>query len=280
MILVVGNINYDILFPLERLPDPHEKLQCADAVTGFGGSGANTAWWLAKMGLPVALAGAVGKDLFGEAHLAELENAGVLVSGVDRVEEASGLAAVFSMEREKRMIRAPGANLHGRVHPELLEGCRLVYMSGVNSLLLAGYAGAASARSVHVVCGWHGAQDSPIARMASGFILNSDEAEKVTGLGNPKESIAALDAGFAAVTLSTGGCVVSRGIDVQVVPAPELEPVDRTGGGDAFAAAFMAGLYIGKDVRECGEMGNTLASRVIMGRGARPKISIPEELKG
>jgi ribokinase len=279
MILVVGNINYDILLPLGRLPEPHEKLECSDVMTGFGGSGANTAWWLAKMGLPVTLAGAVGTDLFGQTHLAELESAGVLVSGVDRVEGTSGLAVIFSSEREKRMIRAPGANLHGKVYPELLERCRLVYLSGVNTPLLAEYAGVASIKRVPVVCGWHGALLNDVARAASGFILNADEAEKITGLGDPEDSIAALDADFAAVTLPTGGCVVSRRLDVQVVHAPELVPVDRAGGGDAFAAAFMAGFYQGKDVVECAEMGNRLSAGVIMERGARPEISIPEELK-
>lgn len=279
MILVVGNINYDILFPVGRLPEPHEKMECADASAGFGGSGANTAWWLGKMGLPVTLAGAVGADLFGEAHLGELHKAGIMVTGVDRVSELTGMAVVFSLEREKRMIRAPGANRHGSVYPELLEGCRLVYLSGIHLPAVAGYALEASTRGIPVVCGWHGALDSDIAGMASGYILNADEAERITGLGNPEESIAALDTEFAAVTLPRGGCVVSSGIDIQAVPAAELQPVDRTGGGDAFAAAFLAGVYLKRDIRECAAMGNRLAAAVIMERGARPRIPIPKELK-
>jgi sugar/nucleoside kinase (ribokinase family) len=152
-------------------------------------------------------------------------------------------------------------------------------LSGVNIPILAGYARAASDKGIPIVCGWHGALDSELARLTSGIVINADEAEKITGLENPEESIKALDVDFAAVTLPTGGCVISRGIDVQVVAAPELEPVDRTGGGDAFAAAFVAGLYWKWDIRECAAMGNTLAAAVIMERGARPEISIPEDLK-
>lgn len=279
MILVVGNINYDILFPLEKLPEFHEKLECGDTVTGFGGSGANTAWWLTKMGLSVALAGAVGEDLLGEAHLEELKNAGVMVGGVDRVKGASGLAVAFSLGREKRMIRSPGANMRSSFHPELLDGCGLVYLSGVNVPVLKEYARAACEGSVPVVCGWLGALDSELAGMTNGYLLNSDEARRITGLENPEESIVALDADFAAVTLPAGGCVVSRGIDVQVIPAPELTPVDRTGGGDAFAAAFLAGIYLKKEAEECAAMGNGLAAEVIMERGARPEITVPAELK-
>ena len=275
MIFVFGNINYDIILPLDGLPGPHEKIECPGAVAGFGGSAANTAWWLGRMGVPVTLAGAVGKDLFGEAHLQTLERSGVLVSGVDRVEEGSGLAMVFSLEKEKRMIRIPGANTLGKVHPSLLEGCRLVYLSGINSQTGTGYAREAHLRGIPVVCGLHGARDVDTAGLASGFILNADEGEWLTGLKDPREIIRALDVSFAAITLPVGGCIVSRGVEVWDVPAPELEPVDRTGGGDAFSAGFLAGFYEGKDIRQCGGMGNRLAAGVIMKRGARPDIPLP-----
>ena len=261
MILVFGNINYDLYFPLRGLPGPHEKIECPEAAAGFGGSAANTAWWLSRMGIPVALAGAVGRDLFGEEHVRALERSGVLVSGVDRFEESSGLAVVFSLEREKRMIRIPGANACGRFHPELLEKCRLVYLSGVHGPARAAYAREARSRGIPVVCGWHGSEDGELASAVSGFILNADEGKRLTGLDDPTESIRALDVPFAAITLPGGGCVVSRGIEVWEVSALELSPVDRTGGGDAFASAFLAGYYRGLSLPECGALGLGLSRR-------------------
>ena len=276
MILIHGNISYDVVLPLKDLPGPHEKVLCQGAATGFGGSAANTAWWLGKMGIPVRLAGAAGKDLLGEAHLASLKEAGVQVSGVDRVEEGSGMAVVFSLKREKRMIRIPGANLCGRFNPGLLDGCRLVYLSGINAPVRRQFAGEARSRGIPVVCGWHGAQDPGLAPMVDGFIMNADEGERLTGRIDPGEIIRALEVSFAAITLPEGGCAVSDGMEVRHVPAPELDPVDRTGGGDAFAAGFLAGYYLGKDLFECGVVGNRLAARVIMGKGARPEMTIPE----
>lgn len=279
MILVVGNINYDILFPLDRLPEPHEKMACEDARTGFGGSAANTAHWLAELGVEVALAGAVGNDHLGEAHLARLREAGVRTDGVHLVDEATGIAVIFSLGREKRMVRAPGANLKGEVFPELVEGCSLVYLSGGDTRTLAGYAVLARENNIPVVCGWHGARESEIAGLTYCFILNADEVRMVTGLEDPVEGIRALDSEVAAVTLPTGGCLVSHGIDILRVPAGQLEPVDRTGGGDAFAAGFLYGLAEGLEVQECGRKGNDLAAKVIMEVGARPEIEVPEELK-
>ena len=276
MILVVGNINYDILFSLDRLPGPHEKITCDEPHTGFGGSAANTAWWLAKLREEVALAGAAGSDLLGTAHLEHLRNVGVNTQGVNRVNGTTGISVIFSMGREKRMVRAPGANLSGRVDPELLDGCDRIYLSGGDTQTLAGYAALAKEKNIPVYCGWHGAMESEVAAFADGFILNSDEVRLVTGLVDPVDGIRALDSEIAAVTLPAGGCLVSEGIDVLKVPAPELDPVDRTGGGDAFAAGFLAGLGKGLGLEECGRWGNALAAAVIMGVGARPEILIPE----
>jgi ribokinase len=274
MILVVGNINFDILFPLDRLPGPHEKIVCQEAHTGFGGSAANTAHWLAKLGVEVALAGAVGSDPLGETHLARLRETGVKTGGVQRTDSATGIAVIFSLGREKRMVRAPGANLRGRTDPGLLEGCDLAYLSGGDTGTLAGYAALAKERDIPVICGWHGVREKRVAGLADGFILNSDEVRMVTGLEDPFEGITALDSEIAAVTLPTGGCLVSEGIDVLKVPAGELDPVDRTGGGDAFAAGFLAGLSKGLGLEECGKRGNELAAKVIMEVGARPEISM------
>lgn len=274
MILVAGNINYDILFPLDRLPGPHEKMSCPQAVTGFGGSAANTAYWLAKLGLRVSLAGAVGTDALGDAQVDELKRVGIKTDGVVRADDATGVAVIFSLGREKRMVRAPGANLKGKVCPGLVEGCRLVYLSGGDIPTMAGYAAEAKGRGIPVYCGWHGAREKEIAGLAHGFILNSDEARQITGIEDPREAIGALDAAAAAVTLPSGGCVVSEGIRIRTVTAPELEPVDRTGGGDAFAAGFLAGIHEGLGAAESARMGNRLAAAVIMERGARPSVPI------
>ena len=112
--------------------------------------------------------------------------------------------------------------------------------------------------------------------VVDGFILNSDEVRTLTGLEDPVEGIRALDASLAAVTLPAGGCLVARGVEVLDVPSPALDPVDRTGGGDAFAAGFLAGLLKERDVAECGKWGNALAAKVIMEKGARPAITLPE----
>jgi len=278
-ILCVGNINYDILFPLDRMPEHHEKMICEGTLQGFGGSAANTAYWLGKLGSDVRMAGAVGDDLPGSSHLDCLASAGVDVSGIVKVPGiSSGLAVVFASVREKRMVRTPGANMKGQFRSEDLHGCGLVLLSGHDTVLLRQYASAAGKMGIKVLCGSGGIKDLNLLGEATGVIINRDEMTDVTGVEDPVEGIRALDLEMSAVTLPDGGCIVNSGIHVHEVPADRVEPVDRTGAGDAFAAGFLAGVAAGQAPDVCGLWGNLMAGEVLRGWGARPEIVIPKEL--
>ena len=69
---------------------------------------------------------------------------------------------------------------------------------------------------------------------------------------------------------SRGAQVRRRGADPVEVPAEPAEPVDRTGGGDAFAAGFLAALVRGEDDPVCARAGVKAAADAISRPGARP----------
>jgi len=59
----------------------------------------------------------------------------------------------------------------------------------------------------------------------------------------------------------------------------KVEAVDTTGAGDAFCAGFIYGLIRGRDLYECGKLGNFVASRCISKMGARTGLPKLEDLK-
>jgi ribokinase len=94
-VAVVGSINQDIIFKLDRIPKVGETLLANESVYMFGGKGANQAVSCAKLGVKVAMIGKVGNDSFGQSYIQnfkqlDIDSSGVIVSK----NEKTGLAAI------------------------------------------------------------------------------------------------------------------------------------------------------------------------------------------
>ena len=63
------------------------------------------------------------------------------------------------------------------------------------------------------------------------------------------------------------------------VPVETVVPVDATGAGDQFAAGFLTGLALGRDLESCARMGNLCAREVISHIGPRPEADMRAVLK-
>src|SRR5579863_45308 len=123
-ILTVGSLNMDQVVQVPRLPALGETLLGAGSLKFVpGGKGANQAVAMARLGAPVALAGRVGSDPFGEQLLRALQADGVdtqLV--VVDAQEASGIAFIFlSPDRDNAIVVASGANMRVGEDAQQLE---------------------------------------------------------------------------------------------------------------------------------------------------------------
>ena len=80
---------------------------------------------------------------------------------------------------------------------------------------------------------------------------------------------------LAAITRGEHGSVVASASDVLAVPADTVtQVVDTTGAGDLYAAGFLAGLGLGRDLRTSAIMGGIAAGEVISHLGARPETNL------
>jgi sugar/nucleoside kinase (ribokinase family) len=95
------------------------------------------------------------------------------------------------------------------------------------------------------------------------------EARAITDEEEPARAAARLrelGARIAAVTLGADGCYVAGDTFEGHVRSFELDSVDGTGAGDAFAAGFLHGLLAGRSVEECARLANAagaLATRAV-----------------
>ena len=296
-VVCVGDVMLDIC---ALLPGPlvHGSDTPAPIEYRHGGSAANTAAWLASLGVPCVFAGRVGADSFGRDAVAALRDHGLRVRVSTDPDTATGVCLVLiGPDGERTMVPSAGANATlsaAELGSDLLTGADHLHLSGyalltdgsraaaLSALELAGTVGAsvsvdaASAGPIRSV-----GPDRFLEWIPSGTLLlaNEDELAALIGAGEPAVAGAEQDAAIQLlvargpdVVLKRGseGCVLGTAAGLWRSPATPAEVLDSTGAGDAFAAGLLAALWNGATLVEALVAGNRLGATAVGKLGARP----------
>jgi sugar/nucleoside kinase (ribokinase family) len=104
------------------------------------------------------------------------------------------------------------------------------------------------------------------------FVPSLAEAWALTGETDPEaaaRSLLAHGVKTVALKMDIHGCLVAtRSGDVVRVPAYQVTSVDSTGAGDAFAAGFIAGTYLGWNLEATARLANACGALCVTGAGA------------
>lgn len=271
-ILCVGNINFDIIYSVDRLPEDHEKLKADKVTYSGGGAASNTAYWLAKLGMPVSMYGYVGNDIFGQFCIEEMTEAGVDTSYIrTSFDQRTNIVSVFSGKIGKRMVSGMGANSLVELDfpVEILEEFDHVHIASRSEALhglindnskIYDYTTSSELSS------WcsEGLPNSDI------LFINQDEYIKMfsTTEFNVVQKILK-SAQLFVVTRGSLGAVAITNSSVTTQAAETVEVVDRTGGGDAFDSGFIYSYVDDGDIQTSLASGQRLAERVLCLNGAR-----------
>ena len=107
MIFCIGSINVDFIFAADRWPAEHEKYLAENYACASGGSAANTAVELSRLGRKVTVIGGIGTDDLGNIALKSLVKAGIDIDHVIRRNDwKTGCAAIRSMGNSKSILTA------------------------------------------------------------------------------------------------------------------------------------------------------------------------------
>jgi sugar/nucleoside kinase (ribokinase family) len=264
-----------------------------------GGCAANAATALAKLDLPVEAIGKVGEDPFGDFVIDVLQERGIGTRGVKRDAQVgtSVTMVLVDPDGERRFVHYIGANASLTIDDidfELISGAAILHIGG--SLVLPGIDGQPTAnllkqaRQAGVITFLDTVWDDTGRWMAllepslpyiDYFIPSLPEAQAITGFDQP-EMIARvlIDQGVRTVALKMGpdGCLVMTGnYDLLRLPAFDVEVVDATGAGDAFAAGFMSGIWQGWSLDKTARFASALGAMCVTGVGAAGCVSSLEE---
>ncbi|MHA6693831.1 carbohydrate kinase family protein [Homoserinimonas sp. A520] len=255
-----------------------------------GGSAANVASWLGRLGAGVDFVGRVGASDLAR-HGDVLNGFGVTPHLAGDDERPTGTIVVIVDGDSRSMLTERGANDQlsaDQVTDALLEAAALVHFTGYSI-----YHGQNQDAIAHLFdrAAAHGAIVSvdpasagslvdfgaerflELIAGAAVLLPNLDEGRALTGLIDPNAVVDALTARFPLVALTMGNSGVlvgERGTDQVRVDAVRTSRVDPTGAGDAFSAGFLAEWVLSGDAVAAARAGTRVASEAVTIVGGRP----------
>lgn len=311
IVAVFGSMNMDLSVACERMPRAGETVGGSGFITNAGGKGANQAVAAARMGARTCMIGAVGRDTFGDALVAGLQDAGVGVEFVVRRDDVeTGTATIIRCEGDNRIILSPGAN-HALTGEDVAHALRGLVADGLDGDVceFAPAAGgvfiaqgecdlmatAAALSCAHELGFYTIFNPAPACDLPAGawpavdlVCPNETECQVLTGI-LPKDDescVAALKAllakgaGAAVITLGGAGSVtLGDGGELLRMPALSSTVVDTTAAGDTFIGALAAARLEGLPLFECMAAGARASAVTVSRLGAQQSIPTRAEVE-
>lgn len=294
-ILIVADANADLLI---RLPPRGDTRQPQAPDPALGGTGANTAVALRRLGQSVAFLGTIGDDGFGRFTRRSLIEQGVDTTHllVDPFAPTMLVLAVIDQQGERTLMGWPRRGAAqawlrpAQVEPALIERAAWVHTSGIclvespssaavlHSLAIARAAGVPVSFDLNLRLGLIGGQIPPAFHET---MLQAIQLSTVV-LGSASDEIGLLsphltDVEAARSLVGPGRTVIARraagGVlavtetETVIVPAFPVDVVSTVGAGDAFNAGFIAATVAGRPLSDALRWGNAVAALTISGHG-------------
>lgn len=307
-LLGMGNALVDIMTQLDKedyLPQfglPKGSMTLVDAIksdavfdgTGHlqrtirsGGSAANTIHGAARLGVPSAFMGKIGRDQLGEVFLNDLVSSNITPNMLYS-ETASGRAiALVSPDTERTFATYLGAAVEltdTDMEERMFDGFQYFHIEGYlvqNQKLLARSLQIARSKGMKVsidMASYNVVEENKdfLQHMVSEYVdivfANEDEAKAFTGR-EPAEAVEIIGKSceVAVVKIGRHGSLVSQHGNTHQVGIIRAKSIDTTGAGDLYASGFLFGMINNQPVEKCGRIGAILAGKVIEVMG--PKIA-------
>ena len=285
----IGCANIDLIASVDRFPAEDDEVTIKALRVLHGGSAANVAVGIARLGHSSGFVGIVGNDSYGKELVDELKRERVETTHVSAEKGSSGiLFAAVTGDGQRRMFAsndAPSRFGKGHIPADYIKSSKFLHLTSVIGDSVIGafeYATAIAKQSGVKVCfdpgsilAIRGAEAlKGILKNCFAVLPNEVEIRMLTGLDDADGARKLLAYGPENVIVKLGarGAVLANKDGIRRFDAKKInlsETIDTTGAGDAFAAGLIAGLLEGKGLNEAIDLA-LLTSRIsIFSPGAR-----------
>jgi sugar/nucleoside kinase (ribokinase family) len=283
-VTVVGDVGLDVVAKLAGSVVFGHDTRARVAVAP-GGAGGNTAAWLTRQHVDVALIARVGADEAGRTAATELAAAGIDCRfAVDPELPTCCVVVLVAPDGDRTMLADRGANAAFAPDDVVLPpvtGRAHLHLSGYVLLDSGSRAAGRSALEKAKAAGWSTSVDPQAANHipavgAEAFLswvrgsdlLLPNDAE-LAALGGVDAVLEAV--GTVVVTHGRHGASWYSGSARVSAPAPQVHETDSTGAGDAFNAGLLAAWLSGKTPLAALQAGVLAGTAAAAHLGARPR---------
>jgi sugar/nucleoside kinase (ribokinase family) len=288
-VFCVGNAVADILArPVDHLAPPGTSQRLDDAALGPGGNTINTGIALARLGVGVRIAAAIGDDRFGQFLRERVRAEGIDDSSLVTLAGAKTSTSIVLVQAtgERRLLHLRGVSAYfsdQHLNWGFVAGARVFHYA--SAFALPAFDGAPLERTLkHArelgcltsvnICWDVQGRWLPLLQPAlahTDFIFpNREEGQQLTGESEPTaiaRRLRSRGVKTVIVKLGTGGCFVESPEGFFTSPGFAVHPVDTTGAGDCFAAAFLAAICRGHSLAEAARFANAAGALATLGMG-------------
>ena len=288
-ILVIGSLNMDITLYVQHFPNIGETVEGSGMLMAPGGKGSNQALAASRLGATVRMAGCVGRDIYGDTLIHDMQDSGVDTSLIRVLpDDSTGLAIITVSNGSNMIVVNAGAN--NRITAEDIDAMEMDIQDCRAVILQLEIPMAAVQRAVELAHK-HGKTvflnpapykqlPNTLLAMVDYLVPNETEAMSMLGMDylnekNVADTLWALKAKGVRCPVITmgdkGAAYISEG-KCHIDPCRKVTPVDSTAAGDTFIGAMASSLIKGNSLSEAIAFAQTAAAYCVSHKGAHTSI--------
>lgn len=296
-IAVLGSINVDTTYHVERFPQPGETLSARDKSSAPGGKGCNQSVACARSGAKTYFIGMVGADNEGKFMREAMQEDHIDTRhiGIDELHGTGTALVTLDANGQNDIMVYGGANQ--AMTTKVLDNCGPVFddidiliaqFETPQDVTLAAFKEAKQHNVVTILNPAPAHQIIPELLKYTDLIApNESESALITGIEiNDEEGMKKTAAYFKEqgvdnllITLGSRGVFYSTANGQGLVPAFKVKAVDTTAAGDTFIGAFASQLKTDlSNVEEALTYGQRASSLAVQKMGAAPSIPNYDEV--
>lgn len=297
-IAVLGSINVDTTYHMDRFPEPGETLQANDKSSAPGGKGANQSVACARSGAKTYHIGMVGADQEGQFMRESMQEDGIDTRfvGIDKMHGTGTAMITLDANGQNDIMVYGGANQS--MTTDVLKGTDelfkdidfIITQFETPQKVSAEAFKRAKANGVTTILNPAPAKeiDPELLKYTDVIAPNETESALLTGIEITDEDSMIKTAEYfknkgadnLLITLGSKGVFYSTPNDHGLVPAFKVKPVDTTAAGDTFIGALASQLKTDlSNIADALVYAQRASSLTVQKMGAAPSIPTYDEVK-